>query len=86
MKKFWETVIFVLSTFALVSCGGDENVQCENVGEWMCPGSEVTLCANEKKGTAWFEYDDEKYKCKGSGSTADCSEAAQTIVMDCMGL
>ena len=80
MKKFWETVIFVLSTFALVSCGGDEDVKCEDVGEF-CP--DLIMCANMNKKTAWFEYEDKKYKCKGSGENIDCDKAFEEVVNAC---
>ena len=88
MKKFMETMIFVLIVSALVSCGGDENVQCEdfnNLGqfEWACEDAEVMLCANEKKQTAWFEYEGEKYKCKGSGENIDCDKAFQEVYHAC---
>ena len=83
MKKILAAVIFVFSAFALVSCGGDENVQCENVGELMCPGSEVMLCANESKGTGWFEYEDKKYKCEGKHEDIDCDKAVEKVHNAC---
>lgn len=80
MKKFWEAMIFVLSTFALVSCG-DENVKCEDVGERFCP--DLIMCANLSKNTAWFEYEGEKYKCKGSGENIDCDKAFEEVFSAC---
>ena len=83
MKKFLATMIFVFSVFALVSCGGsDGKTHCEDSNDDSC---NYKACAKEG-GKAWYEYNGQKYECKGSGSTVDCSEAAQTIVMDYMGL
>lgn len=83
MKKFWEAMLFALSVFLLVSCGGDEDAHCENVGEWMCPGSEVILCVNESKGTGWFEYEDQKYKCEGKNEDIDCDKAVEEVYKAC---
>ncbi|MBR4489495.1 hypothetical protein IKO70_08760 [bacterium] len=84
MKKFFATMIFVFSVFALVSCGGSDggSTHCEDSNDDSC---NYKACAKEG-GKVWYEYNGKKYECKGSGATADCSEAAQTIVMDCMGL
>lgn len=83
MKKILAAMLVVLSAFLLVSCGGDEDVECRDVGELMCPGSELTLCANEKKGTAWFEYEGEKYKCEGKGEDIDCDKAVEEVYKAC---
>ena len=83
MKKIPAAMFLVLSVFLLVSCGDDENVQCENVGEWMCPGSEATLCANEKKGTGWFEYEGETYTCEGKHEDIDCDKAVEKVYIAC---
>ena len=88
MKKFLKAMLIALGVFLLVSCGGDEDAHCEEVNnlgifDWSCQDSEVMLCANEKKQTAWFEYDGKKYKCKGSGENIDCDKAFQELYNAC---
>ena len=82
MKKFLATMIFVFGAFALVSCGGsDGDTHCEEDGSEGC---RYEVCATEG-GSAWYEYDGKKYKCKGSGQNVDCYEAAMELFEACGG-
>ena len=83
MKKVMATLIFILGVFMLVSCGGssDGSTHCEDDAD-ICNGKTVTVCATEG-GSAWYEYDGHKYKCKGSGSSIDCTDAAMELFQAC---
>ncbi len=85
MKKFLAVSLFVFGVFALVSCGGSDGKEhCED-GESGIEGCDYTVCATEG-GSAWYEYDGKKYKCKGSGSSIDCSDAAMELFEACGGI
>ena len=82
MKKFLATALFAFGTFALVSCGGsDSKTHCEDDAD-ICNGKTVTVCADEG-GSAWYEYDGHKYKCKGSNQTIDCTDAVMELFQAC---
>lgn len=83
MKKFLAAALFVFGAFALVSCGGsDGSTHCEDGGDSSC---NYTVCATEG-GSAWYEYEGQKYKCKGSGSSIDCTDAALELYKACGGI
>ena len=68
MKKFLALMLFALSTFLLVSCGGEEEVKCQydpQMSDLICPDKKITVCATESGDQVWIKIDDKKYKCDG---------------------
>lgn len=89
MKKFSALMLFALSAFLLVSCGGEEKTECqtlddEHLNDEICPDKKITFCVTES-GKGWFKVEGKKYECKGNIYDDDdfCDNIIEEMYHDC---
>ena len=81
MKMIFISLIFVLFTIVISSCGGDDSGVLSCSDEEECPNINGTyeFCCTSTFSDCYYKAGSKKFECDGDG----CSEAAQELYDYC---